>query len=77
MLARMTSPNEGKRYGRSKESHLLRASIVGNQKSQRIAMHLWPDAYALFIADAKRHGLTPSGMGHHIIRNYYQLPPLP
>jgi hypothetical protein len=74
----MTSPNKGKRYGRSPESHQLRAALVGNQKSQRIGpIHLWPDAYALFMADAKRHGLTPSGMGHHIIRNYYQLPPLP
>ena len=73
----MTSPNSGKRYGRTKAAHQLRAGLVGNQKSARVAIHLWPDAYALFLADAEAHGLTPSGMGHHIIRNYYQLPPLP
>ncbi len=77
MLAHMTSTSKGKRYGRSHEAHLLRAGLVGNQKSCRIGVHLWPDAYALFVADAERHGLTLSGMGHHIIRSHYQLPPLP
>jgi hypothetical protein len=77
MLAHMTSTSKGKRYGRSHEAHQLRASLIGNQKSCRVGIHLWPDAYALFIADAERQGLTLSGMGHHIIRSYYQLPPLP
>jgi hypothetical protein len=51
--------------------------LIGNQKSCRVGIHLWPDAYALLIADAERHGLTLSGMGHHIIRSFYQLPPIP
>lgn len=71
----MTSAS--KRYGRSSEAHQLRAGLVGNKKSCRVGIHLWPDAYALLAADAEANGLTLSGMGHHIIRNHYQLPPLP
>lgn len=66
-----------RRYGRTPEAHKLRASTVGTQPSQRVGIHLWPDAYERLAADAESHGLTLSGMGHHIIRTFYSLPPLP
>lgn len=71
------SQHQRRRYGRTPEAHKLRASTVGDQPSQRVGIHLWPDAYQLLEADAAKHGLTLSGWGHHIIRTYYSLPPLP
>jgi hypothetical protein len=73
----MTSPNEPKRLGRTKEAHRLRAELFGSASGRDIRLRLWPDAYELLSQDAIANGLTRSGMGHQIIRNYYRLPPIP
>jgi hypothetical protein len=73
----MTSPNERKRLGRTKEAHRLRAELFGQDRSRRVGIQLWPDAYERLAAEATANGLTVSGMGHQIIRSHYRLPPVP
>jgi hypothetical protein len=72
-----TRANERKRLGRSSEAHQMRQALFGTDSGHRVGVYLWPDAHELLVADASTNGLTVSGMAHRIIRQHYQLPPIP
>lgn len=72
-----TRPNERKRLGRSSAAHQMRQALFGTDSGYRVGVYLWPDARELLAADAATYGLTLSGMAHRIIRDHYQLPPIP
>jgi hypothetical protein len=55
----------------------MRQALFGTDSGHRVGVYLWPDAHELLVADASTNGLTVSGMAHRIIRQHYQLPPIP
>ena len=74
----MTSTSQSrKRLGRTSEAQKLRTDLFGANTSCRVGVHLWPDAYEALLQQAAAEGITPSGMAHRIIRQQFNLPPIP